>query len=82
MLSQLEQQSSETWRRRKQLGVSLEERRLRPAFLLAGEVVAWRCTLCQQLFTIWEGDPESVRKAFERHSCAVRLWREFTKELC
>jgi hypothetical protein len=44
MLSQLEQQSSKTWQRRKQLSVSLEER-LRPAFLLAGEVVAWRCTL-------------------------------------
>ena len=52
MLSQLEQQLYGTLRPRKQLSVFLEDRRLRPAFLLSGEVVAWRCNLCQRLFTI------------------------------
>ena len=79
MFAQLEQQSSGTLRQRKQLSALLEQRRLRPAFLLRGEVVAWRCSLCQRLFTIWEvSDLPSLTSTFEHHSCALRLWREWT----
>jgi hypothetical protein len=55
----------------------LEERRLRPAYMLLGEVVAWQCSLCQRIFTIWEWDRASVRNVFDRHSCAMNLWGEF-----
>jgi hypothetical protein len=43
MFAQLEDISTS---QRKHLDVFLEERRLRPAFMLLGEVVARRCTLC------------------------------------
>ena len=77
MFAQLEANLS-TSSEKKKFGVVLPERRLRPAFLLLGEVVAWRCSLCQRVFAIWDdGDLRSITGAFERHSCALTLAREF-----
>lgn len=63
--------------RLKQVSVSVEERRLRPAFLFLGEAVAGNVvsvSACSQF-----GNPilDLLRARFGHHSCALQLWREF-----
>lgn len=59
-----------------------EQRVLLPAYLLKGVPLAWECTECRKLFsrTVEEvlshpapEPPDSVRREFEHHRCALHL---------
>ena len=59
-----------------------EQRLLLPAYLLRGVPLAWACTECRKLFsrTVEEvllhpvqETPDSIRREFEHHRCALHL---------